>query len=197
VEIDQEYQIVRIDGDEDPLKEHPQNPKKGDEDIIDESIDANGWYGAVTAQKSTGYILAGNHRYRVAKKKGATEIPVIWRDVDDETALRILLVDNRAADRGTYDEALLEELLAGLETLDGTGYVLASTQEIADRNVADEVGARGRSDDEPPTADDVPADKYEPSFSVIILCKNERQQEETYRWLKEQLPKRDLRMTAV
>jgi hypothetical protein len=194
LQIDQEYEVVRIDGDDDPLKEHPRNPNKGAEETIDESIDENGWYGAVTAQRSTGYIIAGNHRYRVAKKKGATEIPVIWKDVDDETALKILLVDNKSTRDGEMDEGLLEELLSGLETLDGTGYTLASAQEQIENPGASSPSANG---DEPPGPDDVPEDKHEPQFSVIILCKSERQQEETYRWLKDQMPKRELRMTAV
>src|SRR3954469_23661320 len=83
VEINQEYELVDIMFDKDPLKEHPDNPNRGDTEVIDESITVNGWHGAITAQKSTGYILAGNHRYRVAKQKGAKQIPVIWKDVDD------------------------------------------------------------------------------------------------------------------
>lgn len=199
MQIEQEYEVVRIDGDHDPLKEHPQNPNQGEEDVVDESIDENGWYGAVTAQRSTGYILAGNTRYRVAKKKGATEVPVIWKDVDDETALKILLVDNESTRQGVNDETKLEEALASLGTLDGTGYVVASKQESSTngRNVADEVEARRNAGDDPPDADDVPEDKYEPQWSVVILCQSERQQEETYRWLKEQMPKREMRLTAV
>jgi hypothetical protein len=219
VRIDQEYEVVGIDEDGFPLKEHPRNPRRGDEEMIEESIDENGWYGAVTCQKSTGYILAGNHRFRVARKKGLREIPVIWRDVDDETALKILLVDNKSADAGDYDEALLEELLQGLESLDGTGYVLRSAQETIERQ-GTPVGTGGTSmaakdhgkgvvpEADPPAPganpaslppDEIPEDKYEPSFAVIIVCKSERQQEETYRWLQEQMPKRkdQIRLTAV
>lgn len=195
MEIDQEYEIVRIDGDDDPLKEHPRNPNQGDVEVIDESIDENGWYGACVVQRSTGYILAGSHRYRVAKKKGAREIPVIWKDVDDDTAIKIMLVDNKSTRDGEIDEAILEELLSGLETLDGTGYLFASAQEKLEAN--GDAPPAAAVDDGPPTADQVPPDKHDPQYSVIILCKSERQQEETYRWLKEQLPRREMRLTAV
>ena len=44
------------------LRPHPRNPRRGDVDAIEESIAENGFYGCVVAQRSTGYILAGNHR---------------------------------------------------------------------------------------------------------------------------------------
>ncbi len=42
---------------------HPKNPRKGNVDLIIESIEENGFYGALIVQKSTGYILTGNHRF--------------------------------------------------------------------------------------------------------------------------------------
>lgn len=195
LQIDQEYEVVDITGDNDVLREHPRNPNKGDEEIIDESIGENGWYGAVVAQKSTGYILVGNHRYRVAKKRGATHIPVIWKDVDDDTAVKIMLVDNESAKKGEIDEAILEELLAGLDTLTGTGYDVISRLETKveeDANPPEDPPADDDLDDPP-----VPEDKYKPEWGVMIMCTSERQQEETYRWLKEQLPKRELQVVAT
>jgi ParB-like chromosome segregation protein Spo0J len=195
--IEQEYEIVRIDGIYDPLKEHPKNPNKGDVATIDESLDENGWYGAVIAQKSTGYILAGNHSYREAKKKGMLQIPVIWKDVDDETAVKIMLVDNESTRKGAIDEAMVEELLAGLENLKGTGYVLASVQEVIENGDKPEAEVDTDDGGEPLDPDDIPDDVHTPEFAVMIQCKSERQQEETYRWLKEKLPKRDIRLVAV
>lgn len=218
IEFEQEYELVGVDDDGFPLKEHPKNPKRGDEDVIEQSMLANGWFGVLVVQKSTGYILAGNHRFRVGlRKMGMREFPVVYRDVDDETALRILLVDNKSSEIGDYDEALLEELLAGLTTLDGTGYVLASAQETIEREPIDltkgtKHQAPPMEGDAPPpdprptganpaefTPDEIPDDQYEPSWAVIITCKSERQQEETYRWLQEQMPKRkdQIRLTAV
>ena len=52
-------------------------------------------------------------------------MPVVWLDVDDQRALRILLVDNRTNDLADYADsrlaALLSELRAG-SGLGGTGY---------------------------------------------------------------------------
>jgi hypothetical protein len=105
------------------LIEHPENPRKGQVDLIGESITANGFYGAVYVQESTGRVIAGNHRLRAARAVGEATLPVIYLDVDDERARRILLVDNRAGDKAGYDDTLLAELLAGFDgDLSGTGY---------------------------------------------------------------------------
>ena len=105
---------------------HPRNPRQGDVGAIHQSIEANGFYGHVVAQRSTGYILAGNHRWLAARQAGAKRIPVTWVDVDDDHALRILLADNRTNDLASYDDASLAELLVDIQKatgdLTGTGY---------------------------------------------------------------------------
>lgn len=183
MKIKQEYELVKIDGDSDPLKEHPRNPRRGNVEAIEESVEANGWYGAVVAQKSTGYILAGNHRYRVAVAKGAKEVPVIWHDVDDETALRILLADNRTADLGTYDEETLTELLEGLETLEGTGYGLGHLEVQLEAGNGSENGS-GDTDSGVADADDIGDDRYTPQYAVIVTVESEEAQRALYEWLE-------------
>lgn len=183
MKLEQEYEIVAVDD----LKEHPQNPRRGDVEVIGESMDANGWYGVVVAQRSTGFILAGNHRYRVAKSKGAERVPVIWKEVDDQTALRILLADNKTADAGEYDEETLTELLSGLETLEGTGYGLAAL-EGAEESLEGENGA-GEGSEDP-----VPEDVYEPSYGVMVVCEDEAHQERVFAALSDDY---ELRVVAV
>ena len=110
----------------DALKPHPRNPRQGDIGAIHESIQTNGFYGSVLAQKTTGYILAGNHRWQAMTQAGADTIPVTWIDVDDDHALRILLADNRTNDMATYNDhdltQLLEQLITETGTLAGTGF---------------------------------------------------------------------------
>lgn len=124
--INQEYELVPVAS----LTPHPRNPRKGDTPAIAKSITHNGFYGAVVAQRSTGFILAGNHRLKAAVSTGAAEVPVIWVDCDDERALRILLADNRTNDLAGYDEAALAELLGSLPSLEGTGYDQAAVDEL-------------------------------------------------------------------
>lgn len=116
------------------VRQHPTNPRKGNVPAIRESIAENGFFGSVVVQRSTGYILAGNHRYEAALLEDAAVIPVAYADVDDEQALRILLADNRTNDVASYNDEGLAELLEHLASTDeglaGTGYDEASMQEL-------------------------------------------------------------------
>jgi ParB-like chromosome segregation protein Spo0J len=114
----QEYRMVRID----ELEPHPDNPHQGDVDLIAGSIKRFGFYGSVVVQSSRMRIIAGEHRWRGATKAGLKKIPAVVLDVDDDTALRILLADNRLGEFGGYDDTKLVELLQGLPDLDGTGW---------------------------------------------------------------------------
>lgn len=202
MQIDQEYEVVRIDGDSDILKEHPQNPNRSHDAAIDESVEENGWYGAVIAQKSTGYILAGHGRYRTAMGRKAREIPVIWKDVDDETALRILLGDNQIARLAIIDEEQLNQVLASLESLAGTGFdtvlhpleaaIEAESGEKSKGGSEDSAlnsdepstgDGESPADDAPPGPDDIPDDVYTPEFGVMVVCDSEQAQKAVYEWL--------------
>jgi hypothetical protein len=108
------------------LEAHPDNPRHGDDAAVAESVGENGFYGAIIVQKSTGRVLAGHTRLRVAKDAGVKTVPGFWLDVDDKTARRILLADNRTSDLAVYDDEFLMSVLAmTLEesgSLTGTGY---------------------------------------------------------------------------
>lgn len=129
------YELVDIHS----LRVHPKNPKKGDVAAIGGSIDANGFYGALIVQKSTRFVLAGNHRLHAAFGKGAKKLPVIWVDVDDETALRILLADNRTCEIASIDFDKLVELLESASKMDdglaGTGYSPADLDHMIQRAI--------------------------------------------------------------
>lgn len=110
----------------DSIHPHPENVNEGDVGAITESLDANGWYGAVLVQESSGRIIAGKHRWLSAKHQGRETVPVIFIDVDDDRARRIMLADNAITRKGR-DEAralanLLEALAATDDGLTGTGY---------------------------------------------------------------------------
>lgn len=120
--INGEYEMVAVE----TLHTHPRNVNQGDIGAIHTSIDDNGFYGACVVQKSTGAILAGNHRYQAAVVAKLPAVPVIWVDIDDDAALRILLADNRTTRLGGDDPNALAELLKELvgteRGLEGTGY---------------------------------------------------------------------------
>jgi len=107
------------------LVHHPKNPRHGNLDAISDSIDHNGWYGAVIVQKGSNQILAGNHRILAAKRSGMATVPVIELDIDDDLALRVLLADNKTNDLASYDDEQLVEILQELSAADnlaGSGY---------------------------------------------------------------------------
>ena len=115
------------------LRIHPRNPRRGDIAAIAESITDHGFYTVLLAQASTGYVIAGNHRLQAARLLGMPELPVIFMDVDDDAALRLVLRDNRSTDLAEYDETLLTEILSEFgdspKQWTGTGY---GTDDIAD-----------------------------------------------------------------
>lgn len=110
----------------DGLLAHPRNPREGDVDAIAESIRENGYLAPVVVQRSTRYVIDGNHRLLAARQLGMAEIPTVWVDVDDDTALRYLLAANRTNDLAAYDDQALTQLLAeidgGARGLVGTGW---------------------------------------------------------------------------
>lgn len=106
----------------DTVQPHPANARRGRPEEIARSVETNGVYKPIVVQRSTGYVLAGNHTLKALQQLGHERVPVVYRDVDDTAARRIMLADNRTADLGTYD---LDDLVANLKALpdlDGTGY---------------------------------------------------------------------------
>jgi len=114
----------------DDLKEYPNNARRGDVSVLVESLKINGQYRPIVVQKSTKFVLAGNHLLRAAKILGWDQVDAVVVDVDDQKALKIVLADNRTADLGDYNTDLLATLLADLEDFEGTGYSLADIEEL-------------------------------------------------------------------
>ncbi|CAL9611914.1 hypothetical protein SUDANB1_05644 [Streptomyces sp. enrichment culture] len=133
------------------LTPYPGNARRGDVPSILESLCRNGQYrGLVVRDEGNGrlVVLAGNHTLQalaahgpgpcgLTVKVGDQERPCAvcqgepWAPsarceritCDDDTARRIVLVDNRAAEKGGWDEQALADLLAGLDgDLTGTAY---------------------------------------------------------------------------
>lgn len=109
------------------LREHPRNANRGDVAAVVASIRLNGFYGALVVQRSTGYVLAGNHRMRAARELAMPTVPVLYVDVDDAQARRILVADNRTSELAHRDPSALLALLddihgEGTDALAGVGF---------------------------------------------------------------------------
>lgn len=105
------------------LGHYPGNAREHDGDVLQESLATHGQYAPLLVQRSTGYVLIGNGRLDAALALGWTHVLACHIDCDDEQALRINLMDNRASKRGRTnpaDERAQLERLAG--DFLGTGY---------------------------------------------------------------------------
>jgi hypothetical protein len=70
------------------------------------------------AQRSTGYVLAGNHTYAAMAAEGMESCLVDWFEGSDEEALEVLRDDNATSDLASYDQQALDALLEGLPSAD-------------------------------------------------------------------------------
>jgi ParB-like chromosome segregation protein Spo0J len=134
------------------LTAYPTNPRRGDIDAIASSLTAHGQYRPIVVQASTKFVLAGNHTLKAAKKLGWKKIKAVLVEVDDDTAKKIVLADNRLTDLAGYNEPLLKSLLQALPELDGTGFT-ASEVETLDRLISGDqkepLGTSGNLKDDP------------------------------------------------
>jgi len=107
----------------DDVKPFSKNPRKGNVDKIQQSLQANGQYRPIVVNKKTNEILAGNHTWQAAKILGWKKIAATFVDVSKEEAKKIVLIDNKSSDDADYYNETLKELLEDLKNdLDGTGY---------------------------------------------------------------------------
>jgi hypothetical protein len=135
--VDRAVELVPVS----KLKTHPDNPRKGDVKAISESLANLDQYRPIVVQKSTGFILAGNHTYLAAKALKWSRIGVVYVDVDDVKAKKIIAADNRTSDLGGYDVKLLQKLLGSLPDLDGTAWTQPDlTKMVEDYAEIDRVG---------------------------------------------------------
>jgi len=158
------------------LTPFPGNPRRGDVEAIAQSLKANQQFRPIVVQKSTGYVLAGNHTMQAAISLGWDKIDVHWVDVDDDRAKRIVIADNRLADKGHYDINALTDLLQEVADLDGTGYTDAELDALLDQI---QPGEPELPDDKPGLGD--------PVISYNLIFDDEHQQDvwfEFTKWLK-------------
>lgn len=164
------------------LEPFPGNARRGNVDLILDSLRANGQYKPLTVRRHGDAltVLAGNHtllallrheeddRAACADWELSNDRPcqiciAVDRDdptalahlieCDDATATRINLIDNKAADEGDYDRQAVDALVASLEgDLVGTGYDESEADRFAAEAVAD-------VDAEPASDGPLPADR--------------------------------------
>jgi len=114
------------------LKAYKGNPRVGSIEAIAESLNENKQYKPIVVNKKDNAILAGNHTWMAAKSLGWETIQVAYVDVDDESASKIVLADNRTNDLASYDTSQLANLLKNVKNPVGTGYTTQDVSMIID-----------------------------------------------------------------
>jgi hypothetical protein len=154
------------------LRMFPGNARRGDVERIAESLRQLGQYRPLVVNGREGgrygdrCVLAGNHTLQAAEQLGWEDIAVQLIDVDDETAWRINLVDNRSADLGTYDDgALLALLRQGRDWgFDATGW----GEDDLERMLAESQSAEAEEAETRRAAERTLAERFiVPPFSVL------------------------------
>lgn len=112
------------------LKYYYKNPRRGNVEKVAESLKSNGQFKPIVVNRGThtgrkNEILAGNHTTKAARSLGWTRINVMWVDVDEDHARRIVLADNGSTDDATYDVQLLSQLLD--EQKNSVGHLVGTT----------------------------------------------------------------------
>lgn len=118
-----------------PLKDlnpYDENPRQGDVEAIVTSLERNGQYRPIVVNKRGNVILAGNHTYRAALALGWTEIAATYVDADEETARRIVLIDNRANDLASYDDRALAGMIEAIVEAEGPDGLLGTGFDTSD-----------------------------------------------------------------
>lgn len=109
----------------DDLAPFPGNARRGNLNKIRESVRVHGQYRSIVVRETPWdglVILAGNHTAEAMKAEGHTTARCDVIRCDDQTALTINLVDNRAGDAGGYDDDALIAQLQALQEFEGSGY---------------------------------------------------------------------------
>ena len=146
----------------DKLREHPLNVNEGDVGAIDSSMRAHGMAGGILVQKSSGFIISGNHTYRTACGQGAATLPGFWVDVDDDEAVRMMMDWNHSGRLGRDDpykaaQVLVE--LAGRDALPAT-YSRDDVDDLLAQLDQAEAGGFPGYDDDLPTPHECPRCHY-------------------------------------
>lgn len=133
--IHKDIEVVDIDA----IKPHPRNPRRGNVEVIAESLKANGQFRPIVVNRRNKTIIAGHHLWQAAQHLGWTEVQVLWVKATENEHRRMMLADNRTSDVGGYDnhelDALIQDLLTDTETLLGTGYTDGDLARLFGREV--------------------------------------------------------------
>ena len=121
-----------------PIEElvpNPSNPNLHSPDQVKRLaaiLKFQGWRNPIVVSKVSGFIVKGHGRLEAAKQAGFEEVPVDEQDYETPAMEHAdLIADNRIAELSEWNNTMLKDMLADLDTgeidLESTGY---STEEL-------------------------------------------------------------------
>ena len=112
-------EVVRVPASK--LKSNTWNPNKLpplEKKSLEHGILTEGFISPIHVQKSSGMIIDGEHRFKVGKKLGMKEFPVIYLDIDDAQARKLTLaLINR---KGSAKDADVAQVLKDIQDIEKT-----------------------------------------------------------------------------
>ena len=154
------------------LNVYYKNARRGDVDLIAESMQRNGVYKPLVVNRGTKTgrpmeVLCGNHSLmairRLADENPRDErwqtVDVYVIDVDEQQAARTVIADNKSSDEATYEVEELVNLLTELPDLAGTGFDRDELDELLEALDAPEL-----AEETPP--EETTADGYD----LLVEC---------------------------
>lgn len=162
------------------LNVYYKNARRGDVDLIMESMKHNGVYKPLVVNRGTktgrpNEVLCGNHSLMAIRRladenpqdKRWQTVDVYVIDVDEDQAKRTVLIDNKANDQSTYDVEELVNLLTELPNLDATGFTRDEVDDLLETLDA--------LDDE--DIPEPPKDPQPEGHNLLVECDNAEEQQ--------------------
>lgn len=162
------------------IRPYANNPRKNEEAIryVKESIREFGFKVPIVVS-SKGIIVCGHSRYEAAKSLGMQELPcIIADDLTEEQIKAFRLVDNKTAEFAVWDLDRLADELEGIDIdMEAFGFDDAVLEEVT-KHCEDCETAQN-------TGNVAESNHYKEQYGVIVICKDETDQEKTYNRLHE------------
>ena len=143
------------------------NPRKNEDAVkyVAESIKQFGFKVPIVIDKDN-IIVAGHTRYKAAKKLKLDVVPcIIADDLNEEQIKAFRLADNKTSEKSEWDFELLNDELS--EILDIDMSTLGFDIDLDMKEQETEISTSGDFN-------------YKEQYGVIVMCKNESEQEEIY-----------------
>lgn len=177
------------------LVKNPRNPNIHPESQIEalgKIICAQGWRQPVTVSNRSGFIVKGHGRLDAAIKRGLEYVPVDYQDYATEAEeWADMIADNRIAELSGMDNDLISEIISEISDadidLELTGFDLESLDGLLSVNGTESFSIENEEENRNDTETvETESNNYQEQYGVIVICKNESEQEKVYTFLCEQ-----------